>query len=182
MAMGENIRETEVLVIGGGPGGYAAAFRAADLGLKVTMLDIDPRPGGECLFRGCIPSKTLLSLTELMNDAERAAGMGVTFGKPQIDLEALRAWKDKVIDKLASGLVKLSDKRGVSLVQARGIFEGSDRVRLEGSEITHVKFRHAILAAGSHPSTMPGVEFKEGGRVMESSARWSSQTSPKPCC
>ncbi len=169
MAMGENLQETEVLVIGGGPGGYAAAFRAADLGLKVTMLDIDPRPGGECLFRGCIPSKTLLSLTELMNDAERAAGMGVTFGKPQIDLEALRAWKDKVIDKLASGLVKLSDKRGVSLVQARGVFEGSDRVLLEGSEITHVKFRHAILAAGSHPSPLPGVEFKQGGRVMDSS-------------
>jgi dihydrolipoamide dehydrogenase len=173
MAMGENVRETDVLVIGGGPGGYAAAFRAADLGLKVTMLDIDPRPGGECLFRGCIPSKTLLSLTELMNDAERAAGMGVTFGKPRIDLEALRAWKDKVIDKLASGLVKLSNMRGVSLVQARGVFEGSDRVRLEGSEITHVKFRHAILAAGSHPISLPGVEFKQGGRVMDSSGALS---------
>jgi dihydrolipoamide dehydrogenase len=125
MAMDERTQQTEVLVIGGGPGGYAAAFRAADLGLKVTMLDLDPRPGGECLFRGCIPSKTLLSLTELMNDAERAAGMGITFGKPQIDLEALRAWKDKVIDKLASGLVKLSDKRGVSLVQPAPCQESS---------------------------------------------------------
>lgn len=169
MVKREETQDTEVLVIGGGPGGYAAAFRAADLGLKVTMLDRDPRPGGECLFRGCIPSKTLLYLTELMNDAQRATGMGITFGKPQVDLEALRAWKDKVIDKLANGLVQLSNKRGVSLVQARGLFEGSDRVRLEGSEITHVKFRHAILAAGSHPSPLPGVEFKQGGRVMDSS-------------
>jgi dihydrolipoamide dehydrogenase len=104
-----------------------------------------------------------------MNDAQRATGMGVTFGKPRIDLGALRAWKEKVIDTLASGLVKLSKKRGVEFVQARGVFEGSDRVRLDGSEITHLKFRHAILAAGSHPSTMPGVEFKEGGRVMDSS-------------
>ena len=169
MVKAEETQDTEVLVIGGGPGGYAAAFRAADLGLKVTMLDIDPRPGGECLFRGCIPSKTLLFLTELMNDAQRAAGMGVTFGKPQIDLEALRAWKKKVIDKLANGLVKLSNKRGVWFVQARGVFEGSDCVRLEGSEITHLKFRHAILATGSHPSPLPGVEFKQGGRVMDSS-------------
>jgi len=169
MAMCGKVGETEVLVICGGPGGYAAAFRASDLGLKVTMLNRDPRPGGECLFRGCIPSKTLLYLTELMNDAQRATGMGVTFGKPRIDLGALRAWKEKVIDTLASGLVKLSKKRGVEFVQARGVFEGSDCVRLEGSEITHLKFRHAILAAGSHPSAMPGVEFKEGGRVMDSS-------------
>ena len=75
---------TDVLVIGGGPGGYSAAFRAADLGLNVTMVEMDPRPGGACLFRGCIPSKTLLYLSELMNDAQRATTMGVTFGKPQI--------------------------------------------------------------------------------------------------
>jgi dihydrolipoamide dehydrogenase len=103
-----------------------------------------------------------------MNDAQRATAMGVTFGKPQIELEALRAWKEKVVDKLATGLVKLSDKRGVQLVQAQGVFEGSDRVRLHGSEITHVKFRHAILATGSHPTPMSGVEFRTEGRVIDS--------------
>lgn len=166
--MGELTQETEVLVIGGGPGGYAAAFRAADLGLEVAMVNMDPRPGGECLFRGCIPSKTLLYLTELMHEVDRAAGMGVTFGRAQVDLEALRAWKGKVIDKLADGLVRLCKKRGVRLVQARAVFEGSDRVCLEGSEITDFKFRHAILATGSHPVSMPGFEFRRGGRVMDS--------------
>ena len=85
MVMGEYTQETEVLVIGGGPGGYAAAFRAADLGLEVTIVDVESRPGGECLFQGCIPSKTFLYLTELIEDARRAEKMGIRFGDPQID-------------------------------------------------------------------------------------------------
>jgi dihydrolipoamide dehydrogenase len=169
MAGAELTQEAEVLVIGGGPGGYAAAFRAADLGMNVTMLEGDPRPGGTCLFRGCIPSKTLLHLAELMNDAQQAAGMGVTFGKPRLNLEAIRAWKEKVIDKLAAGLVNLCKARGVQVVQARGVFEGSSRVRLHGSDITHLEFHQAILATGSHATAMPGIEFRENGRVMDSS-------------
>ncbi|MGA7642415.1 MAG: FAD-dependent oxidoreductase, partial [Syntrophobacteraceae bacterium] len=98
MVMGEFTQETDLLVIGGGPGGYAAAFRAADLGMDVTMVEADPRPGGVCLFRGCIPSKTLLYVTELMHDARRASDMGVTFAEPKLDLGRLREWKDKVID------------------------------------------------------------------------------------
>jgi dihydrolipoamide dehydrogenase len=105
--------------------------------------------------------------------------MGITFGKPQIHLEALRAWKEKVIDRLASGLVKLCDKRSVQLVQARAVFEGSDRIRLHGSEITAIKFRHAILAAGSQPRSIPGIEFKEGGRVMDSSGALALVDIPK---
>lgn len=170
MVVGELTQETELLVIGGGPGGYAAAFRAADLGLDVTMVDTEMRPGGECLFRGCVPSKTLLYLTELLHDARRAESMGISFGEPRIDLEQLRTWKMEVIDRLADGLVTLSNRRGVQLVRGRAVLEGSDRVRLSDSEISHIKFRHAILATGSHPTPLPEVDFKEGSRVMDSSA------------
>ncbi len=169
MVMGELVQETEVLVVGSGPGGYAAAFRAADLGLEVTMVDMEPRPGGECLYRGCIPSKTLLYLAELIHDADRAESMGVTFGEPKIDLEAMRSWKDKVIDQLAEGLVTLSSKRGVQCMQGRAFFEGSDRVRLYDSEVSHIKYRHAILATGSHPTPFPEMDFKPGGLIMDSS-------------
>ncbi len=169
MVMGDLTQETEVLVIGGGPGGYAAAFRAADLGLEVTIVDEEARPGGTCLFRGCIPSKTLLFATELMYDAGRAGHMGLKFNRPEIDLASLRAWKDRVIDKLAGGLVTLSNQRNVQLVQAKACFESSDRVRLQGSEISRFRFRHAILASGSRPANLPGVEFRPGGRVMDSS-------------
>jgi len=166
--MGELVQETEVLVIGSGPGGYAAAFRAADLGLEVTMVDMEERPGGECLFRGCIPSKTLLYLAELIHDAERASTMGVTFGEPRIDLEAIRTWKRKVIDHLAEGLVTLSRKRGVQRLKGRAVFEGSDRVRLHDSEVSHIKFRHAILATGSRPTPFPDMAFKTGDLIMDS--------------
>jgi len=167
--MGELTQETEVLVIGGGPGGYAAAFRAADLGLEVTMVDEEARPGGECLFRGCIPSKTLLCLAELLHDARRAQSMGIAFGEPRIDLAVLRTWKRKVIDTLADGLVTLGKRRGVQTIQGRAVFEGSDRIRLQNSEVSRIKFRHAILATGSHSVPFPGTTFKEGGRVMDSS-------------
>lgn len=168
MVMGEFTQETELLVIGGGPGGYAAAFRAADLGMEVTMVDMEPRPGGECLFRGCIPSKTLLHLADLIHDARGAKSMGIIFNEPKIDLDAIRAWKEKVIDTLADGLVTMSNRRGVQLVKGHAVFEGSDRVRLHDSDISHVKFRHAILATGSKPSLLPGITIKEGGRVMDS--------------
>jgi dihydrolipoamide dehydrogenase len=170
MVMGELTQESEVIVIGGGPGGYAAAFHAADLGLDVVMIDTESRPGGVCLFRGCIPSKTLLYVTELMHDAGRAAEMGITLCEPKIDLDKLREWKNRVVDRLANGLVFLSRKRGVQLIEGRAVFESSDRVRLHDSdsEISHIKFNHAIIATGSHAVSLPGVEFKEGGRIMDS--------------
>jgi dihydrolipoamide dehydrogenase len=168
MVMGELVQETQVLVIGSGPGGYAAAFRAADLGLEVTMVDVAPRPGGECLYRGCIPSKTLLYLSELLHDAHRAQTMGIAFGDPKIDLGGIRAWKEEVIDKLASGLVTLSNKRGVQLIKGRAVFESSNQVRLSDSEVSHIKFRHAILAAGSKPAPFLGASFQRGSRIMDS--------------
>jgi dihydrolipoamide dehydrogenase len=168
MVMGELILETEVLVIGSGPGGYAAAFRAADLGRDVTMVDTAQRPGGVCLYTGCIPSKTFLYLAELIYDARKAASMGITFGRPRIDLEALREWKGKVIDQMAKGLVGLSDKRGVQVIKGQAEFESSDTVRLRDSEVGRIKFRHAIVAAGSRPIPFPGTSFKTGGRIMSS--------------
>jgi dihydrolipoamide dehydrogenase len=168
MVMGELMLETEVLVIGSGPGGYAAAFRAADLGMDVTMVDPGKRPGGVCLYKGCIPSKTFLYLSELIYDAARARSMGITFDTPRVDLEALRAWKAKVIDQMANGLVSLSNRRGVQLLQGRAEFESSDTVRVHDSEVSHIRFRHAILATGSQPIPFPGTTFKAGGRIMSS--------------
>ncbi len=168
MVMGELSQETELLVIGSGPGGYAAAFRAADLGLDVTMVDTALRPGGVCLYKGCIPSKTFLFLSELIHDAQRAESMGITFGKPRVDLEALRSWKGRVIDQMAGGLESLNNRRGVQLLQGRAEFESSDTVRLHDSEVSHVKFRYAIVATGSYPTPFPGTEFKTGGRIMSS--------------
>ena len=168
MVMGELTQEAEVLVVGSGPGGYAAAFRAADLGLDVTMVDPGARPGGVCLFKGCIPSKTFLYLAELIFDTARAGSMGVTFDKPRIDLATLQAWKAKVIDQMANGLVSLNDRRGVQLLKGRVEFESSDTARIHGSEVSHIKFRHAILATGSRPIPFPGTAFNSGGRIMSS--------------
>ncbi len=169
MVMGELTQETDVLVLGGGPGGYAAAFRAADLGMDVTVLDAEGRLGGVCLFRGCIPSKTLLHVTELLHDAKQAQEMGLTFGAPQLDLEQLRRWKSQVIEKLAGGLSDLAKKRGVQVIKGRGVFESSNLVRVAGGEVSHFKFRHAIVATGSQAAPLPGGELKAGGRIMGSS-------------
>jgi len=179
MVMGELQQESEVLVIGSGPGGYAAAFRAADLGLDVTMVDPAQRPGGVCLYKGCIPSKTFLFLSELIHDAQRAESMGIAFDRPRIDLKALREWKANVIDSMANGLVSLSNRRGVQLIQGRAQFESSNTVRLHDAEVSHIKFRHAIIATGSHPIAFPGTEFKPGGRIMSSTGALALADVPK---
>jgi len=166
--MAEVKDEAELLVIGAGPGGYVAAFRAADLGMDVTLVDLEKRPGGECLFRGCIPSKTLLFLAELLHDAQRSREMGINFGKPQIDLDRMRGWKNQVIDKLTNGLLTLSKRRKVRLLQGRAVFEASDRVRLENSEVSQIRFRHAIFATGSSSTPFRGLPIVKGSRIMDS--------------
>jgi len=168
MVMGELRQETEVLVIGGGPGGYSAAFRAADLGLEVTMVDISPRPGGVCLHRGCIPSKTLLHAAHLIEDTRRAVRMGITFEPPAIDIDGLRAWKNSVTDQLAAGLEGLCAKRGVQRLQGRAVFEGQDTVRLYECEVSHIRFKWAILATGSRPRPFTGMAHSKTGRIMTS--------------
>lgn len=168
MVMGEFTQETDLLVIGGGPGGYAAAFRAADLGMDVTMVNMEPRPGGVCLYRGCIPSKTLLYSTELLHDARRAKEMGITFTEPEVDINRLRAWKDSVIDKLGNGLVELSKRRGVLLVQGKAIFTDSSHVRVQNGGASRIRFKQAIIATGSSPRPVAGAQFKPGSRIMDS--------------
>ena len=106
----------KLTVIGGGPGGYAAAFLAADLGMEVTLIDLDKNPGGVCLYRGCIPSKALLHVAKLINEAEEAKNWGIDFGKPQIDINKLRDFKNKVVDKLTGGLGQISKQRKINFI------------------------------------------------------------------
>ncbi|MCE5336534.1 MAG: dihydrolipoyl dehydrogenase [Desulfobacteraceae bacterium] len=177
--MGEFSQDTDLLVIGAGPGGYAAAFRAADLGLDVTMVDIDPRPGGVCLFRGCIPSKTLLHVTELMHDAGHSKTMGLSFPEPEIDINVLRDWKNKVIDKLANGLVELCKRRGVLLLRGRAVFEDSTHARIQNAGTVHIRFKHAIVATGSSTRSIPGITVQPGGRIMDSTGALELADIPK---
>jgi dihydrolipoamide dehydrogenase len=177
MVMGELPVEAEVLVIGGGPGGYAAAFRAADLGLDVTLVTDEPRLGGVCLLRGCIPSKALLSLTELMAMARTAAAQGLRFGEPTIDLETMRAWKDNVVTQLADGLAHLCAQRGVRLVQARATFTGVDTAHLANAESHRITFKHGILATGSRPIPLPGTTFTD--RIMDAGKALELEDIPK---
>lgn len=166
MVMGELPIEAEVLVLGGGPGGYAAAFRAADLGLDVTLVTEETQLGGACLLRGCIPSKTLLSLAELLHTASDASEMGIRFQDPEIDLNAMRDWKDKVIDTLSGGLDQLCEQRGINLIHARATFTGKDTVQLDTDRVERMSFKHAIVATGSRPIPLPDISFSE--RIMDS--------------
>ncbi|MCU0520322.1 MAG: dihydrolipoyl dehydrogenase [Anaerolineae bacterium] len=168
MVMGEMTQEVGIAVIGGGPGGYAAAFRAADLGLDVMVIDEAPRLGGVCLHRGCIPSKALLHLSQLINDAKASGELGIVFGAPTIDLEKVRAFKNRVVDRLSDGLMRLAKQRGVQVVQARAVFEDSRTLRLQGADLAHIKFGHAIVATGSSEIALPGLTFRPGGRVISS--------------
>ena len=162
------IRETDVVVIGAGPGGYAAAFRAADLGLEVTMVDIRKHPGGVCLYSGCIPSKALLFAAEVLGEAQRAKKFGIHFSNPRIDLEDLRKWKENIISNFTKGLRDLSDRRKVKFVSGRASFESPESILLKNSEISQIKFKQAIIATGSRPVSLPHIKT-ESERLMYSS-------------
>src|SRR5258708_5937224 len=122
--------KTEIVVVGGGPGGYTAAFYAADLGKKVILVERDKRLGGVCLNRGCIPSKALLNAAHTITAARESAHRGITFDAPRIDVAQLRTWKDAVLQKLAGGIAMLANKRGVQVIYGRGYFEGSGTLRV----------------------------------------------------
>src|SRR5581483_1534050 len=126
MVMGDLVTEVDVAVIGGGPGGYTAAFRCAQLGLETVVIDAGKRLGGACLFEGCIPSKALLHVAAVLGEAERAREFGVDFGTPRISLDPLRKWKaERVVGRLARGLASVARARGVEVVSGRAVFEGS---------------------------------------------------------
>lgn len=179
MVMGELPSETEVLVIGGGPGGYAAAFRAADLGLEVTLLSDEERLGGTCLHRGCIPSKILLELTGLRYTVDAAAEHGLRFPEPELDLDALRQWKDGVVTQLSDGLDSLCQKRGIQRIQGRAHFTGADRVHIEGGETDTISFRHAIIATGSRPRNIAENKPEPGSRIMDSTGALALEEVPE---
>lgn len=164
--------DTQLVVVGGGPGGYAAAFLAADLGMQVTVVDVEKRLGGVCLLRGCIPSKALLHVAKAMAEAEHLAQWGVSFDKPTIDVEKIRKRKEKVVSTLTGGLGQLAKKRKVKVIQARASFEDSHTLKLEpiGSaslEDDRLRFEHCILATGSSPTKIPAFDIGSN-RVMDS--------------
>jgi dihydrolipoamide dehydrogenase len=158
MVMGELPRDADLVVLGGGPGGYAAAFRAADLGLDTVVVEARGPLGGECLHVGCIPSKALLGLAALIHDASRAGAAGVQFGPPRLDLERIRAWAQASIAKLADGLAALAKARGVDVVHGHGRFIDGHTVRVARDEAppATLRFKHAIVATGSRPAALPG--------------------------
>jgi dihydrolipoamide dehydrogenase len=174
---------SKVVVLGGGPGGYAAAFLAADLGLETTIVEVDPRLGGTCLLRGCIPSKALLHVAKVISEASEMAQWGVEYPKPQVSIDKMRARKEQVIDTLSGGLAQLAKRRNVRVINARGIFVDSQTLQLEGGdrstyESERLTFEHCILATGSVPA-MPKM-FKIGTpRVMDSTGALALDEVPK---
>jgi dihydrolipoamide dehydrogenase len=164
-------KKTQLAVIGGGPGGYTAAFFAADLGMEVTLIDPEKNPGGVCLYRGCIPSKALLHLSRLINEAREAHAWGITFDQPKIDLDRIRSWKQQVVDQLTAGLGQLGGKRKVNHIRGTAVFNDERTLSITDHNGTQsfLGFEHAIVATGSVPAGIPGFE-QENERI------WNSKT------
>ncbi|HUF43161.1 MAG TPA: dihydrolipoyl dehydrogenase [Verrucomicrobiae bacterium] len=159
---------TEILVLGAGPGGYTAAFYAADKGKKVTLVEQNPRLGGVCMNVGCIPSKALLHATALLREAKESTRRGIEFGAPNIDLDKLRAWKESILEKLGQGIKTLAQHRGVEIVHGRGHFEDSHTLRVEteaGQKF--IRYDKAVIAVGSKPA-MPNAFDLGNRRIMTS--------------
>ena len=160
---------TKLAVIGGGPGGYVAAFKAADLGLDVTLIDEEVNPGGVCLYRGCIPSKALLHIAKLLNESREAKKWGVKFAEPEIDLDRLREWKNEVITKMTGGLGQLVKARKLKHIQGRARFVDAHTLHIgkADSDKDQLQFENVILATGSRPA-VPGVFRLDTDRIMDS--------------
>jgi dihydrolipoamide dehydrogenase len=166
--MSEKINLT---VIGGGPGGYVAAFLAADLGMNVTLIDLEKNPGGVCLYRGCIPSKALLHVAKLINEAEEAKKWGIDFGTPKISIDKLRDFRNNVVNKLTNGLGQISKQRNINFIQGRASFLNSSTLKIDktdGQTIEH-SFDKAIIATGSVISTIPSLSIVSK-RVLNSTS------------
>ena len=159
-----------VVVIGAGPGGYVAAFHAADLGLQVTLLDNAPNPGGVCLYRGCIPSKALLHAAKVVNQASEAKEIGIEFNLPKVDLDKLRAWKNSVVTRLTGGLGQLTKQRRITYVQGDASFVNASSLTVKKADgtVIDITFDRAIIATGSRPITLPFLP--KSGRVWDSTS------------
>jgi dihydrolipoamide dehydrogenase len=171
---------TQLVVVGGGPGGYAAAFYAADLGLSVALIDTEPNPGGVCVYRGCIPSKALLHVAKLIDESRHAAAWGVEFAEPKIDLDKLRDFKNNVVKRLTSGTGQLGKARKVNYIQGYASIVDARTLsvkRVDGSEET-LSFEHCILALGSTPAIPPMLKVDDP-RVMDSTGALDLPDIPK---
>src|SRR6201984_1807786 len=168
-----------IAVVGGGPGGYAAAFLAADLGMTVTLIDPELNPGGVCLYRGCIPSKALLHVAKLVEEAHQAKDWGVEFAAPKVDLSRLRSWKEGVVKKLTGGLGVLSKQRKVHYVQGHATFENSTTLRVKKSDGAEesLTFDRIIIATGSRPAIVPALKL-ESSRMMDSTGALNLEDIP----
>jgi dihydrolipoamide dehydrogenase len=172
-------KSVNIAVVGGGPGGYAAAFLAADLGMSVTLIDPEANPGGVCLYRGCIPSKALLHVAKLMEESEQAKNWGIEFGLPKVDLARLRGFKENVVKKLTGGLGILSKQRKVRYVQGRAAFENSTTLRVsktDGSEES-LTLDRIVIATGSRPAIVPTLKL-EAPRMMDSTGALNLEDIP----
>lgn len=180
MATGNNDISCQVMVLGSGPGGYTAAFRAADLGLKVVLVERYPTLGGVCLNVGCIPSKALLHTAKVITEAEETEHHGLSFGKPDIDLDKLRNWKaNDVVGKLTGGLAQMAKARGVTVVSGVGKFASPNQIAVTAADgkVTLVGFENAIIAAGSQATKFPGAPEDE--RIMDSTGALALADIPK---
>jgi dihydrolipoamide dehydrogenase len=169
----------QVAVLGAGPGGYAAAFYAADLGMQVALIDEEKNPGGVCLYRGCIPSKALLHVAKVIDEAKHAGNWGVSFGEPTIDVDRLRAYKQGVVDKLTAGVGSVARLRKVKFLQGRATLTSPTSLKVAGaSGETELQFEHLILATGSHPTRVPSLSL-DSPRMMDSTSGLELPDVPK---
>jgi dihydrolipoamide dehydrogenase len=169
----------EVLVLGAGPGGYTAAFRAADLGKQVVLVERYPTLGGVCLNVGCIPSKALLHVAKVLTESQEVAHAGIEFGKPKIDLAKLRAWKAGVVGKLTKGLTGLAKQRKVQVLEGKGKFESSHSMKVETRDgAKTITFDHCIIAAGSSVTRIPGFPYDDK-RIIDSTGALEMAEMPK---
>jgi len=169
----------QVAVLGAGPGGYAAAFYAADLGMQVALIDEEKNPGGVCLYRGCIPSKALLHVAKVIDEAKHADNWGVTFKEPAIDVNKLRSYKQGVVDKLTAGVGSVAKLRKVKFLQGRATLTGPTSLKVAGpGGETDLQFEHLILATGSHPTRVPSLSL-DSPRMMDSTTGLELPDVPK---
>ena len=170
---------TQVAVLGAGPGGYAAAFYAADLGMQVTLIDEEKNPGGVCLYRGCIPSKALLHVAKVIDEASHADAWGISFPSPKIDVDKLRAFKQSVVDKLTGGVGQVAKLRKVKFLQGRATLTSASSMKVVGpGGETELRFEHCVLATGSHPTKIPTLSI-DSPRMLDSTTALDLPDVPK---